>query len=177
MGSLLICINKDYKHLPRKLLPYVKEHLRVEFARDDGYIEDAIARAIDEVEAATDLSIHYATWKWTLPKCGRLEVPKTPVRELRLPDGTLLDENLVEMFYGGPDEPGKIVLKSGLPYEWVHLDVGYAEVAQIPPRIITAIFSLTGDLYENREAVTMGSYSRHPELLRRMLTGLWRPSV
>ena len=175
--SLLVCLNKDYRHLPVKLLPYAKEHLRVEFTRDDGYIEDALARAIDEVEAATNLSIHYATWRWTLPKCGCLEVPKTPVREIRLPDGTLLDEALVETFYGGPDEPGKIVLKSGLSHEWVQLDVGYDEKAQIPPRIISAVFSLVGDIYENREAVLMGNYSPHPELSRRMTTGLWVPSV
>ena len=173
----LVCINKNYLRLPDQLLPFAKEHLRVEFDRDDGYIKESIAQAIDEVESATNISIHFATWKWWLPKCGCLEVPKTPVRCIRLADSTVIDENLVTSFYGGPDEPGRITLDHTVSEEFVFLDVGYAEKIQVPPRIITAIFALVGDLYENREAVMMGNYSPHPELSRRMTTGLWVPSV
>jgi hypothetical protein len=50
----------DYCTLPAQLLPAMKEQSRVEFTRDDEFLKTALARAISEIEAQTNLSIFEA---------------------------------------------------------------------------------------------------------------------
>lgn len=174
----LICVDKDLTSLAKELFPTAKAHMRVEHTRDDQYILDCVVRAINEAESYTGISIHLAVWHWYETSYECCKVPKFPVRFIEYPDGTVLDENLVVGFYGGPFEPvGSMVLGSGVQAEYLQLLVGYPHVEQIPPQLVSSILALAGSFYENRESVQLGNYRMLPDAMSRLFTGIWRPSV
>jgi hypothetical protein len=57
------------------------------------------------------------------------------------------------------------------------LDVGYATESQILPAVRNPILMLTGALYEQREAVQQGTFTELPDMARRLMSGVWIPSV
>lgn len=181
----LICVDKDYTALAHQLLQPMKEHARVDFDRDDGYLTDTLVRAIDEVEAVTNISISMATWHWYEDSFACKKIPKVPTRFILDPSdlsggptGTMIDQSEIVRFYGGPDEPGTMQLSPSVgQYEYLVLMVGYPRREQVPPKIISAILMLAGHFYENREAVQSGNYHLLPDVMQRLFTGLWRPSV
>jgi hypothetical protein len=166
----LISINFDY--LPAQLLPVVKEHLRVEFNRDDAYIEGAIARAIAEIESITDLSINPSVWQWQPSNCylmtRYLRIPKTPIREVLDSKGSV-----VELVWNAP---AAYLDNSYSRNQKFTIHAGYSELQQIAPAVMNVIFLLTGTLYEQREAVQAGTFNELPDMANRLMAGLWRPS-
>ena len=167
----------DFQALPMALLPKVKAHCRVEFTRDDPYLMDATARAIAEVESQTDLSINPATWRWSPgDECGssseRYWLPKTPVRQVMMVD-TAGNQTPADLGY----YDNRVWLKNGATTGEYLLEVGYATVTEIAPAVLNPILLLTGTLYEQREAVQMGTLGELPDMATRLLTGLWRPAV
>lgn len=175
----LQCTSRDLCTLPQQLLPSVKEHVRVEFDRDDEYLVQATARAISEIEAATNLSIFEAEWLWRPSACDNwrswFEVPKIPVCIINYEDGTPIP---VDKLHGSINSFNvSAVHVSGLPTQNIYLKVGYANAAQISPNLLSAILMLVGTLYENRESAQYGSMRELPDSARRLITGLWVPSV
>ena len=180
---MLELILTDLDLLPDQILPAAKAHCRVDFDRDDQYIRGAIGRAIGEVESATNISVNPCTYRWNgYRECGgRGEIPKTPCRAAYYFDDTgarvdvalLRDENRAWL-------PDARVVR----YYWVtdpgkeyFLECGYSDFHQITPVVMNAILFLTGTLYENRESLQFGSINELPDMTRRLLSGLWRPSV
>jgi len=167
---MLKLISSDFDILPSQILPAAKEHLRVEFDRDDQYIKGAIARAIAEIESVTDLTINSSQWQWQPTSCYTtryIRIPKIPVRQL-------LDSDLQEVEIIWNDPIGYIEgSKIGNRFTIV---AGYADIKQLPPAVMNAILMLTGTLYEQREAVQAGSFNELPDMANRLMAGLWRPS-
>jgi hypothetical protein len=164
-------ISIDFDILPTQLLPVVKEHLRVEFDRDDEYIKGAVARAIAEVESVTDITVNPSTWQWQPSNCylttRYLRVPKTPVREVLDETGAAADIiwNAPSAYLNGTQRNQKFTISAG-----------YVDVKEIAPALMNVIFLLTGTLYEQREAVQAGSFNELPDMANRLMAGLWRPS-
>jgi len=164
----------DFDRLPAELLCAAKAHLRVEFDRDDQYIRGALGRAIAEVESVGNLSVNPAAWEWT-PRCWRASnsyrLPKQPVRYLR---DTATGQD-VDLLW---DENTAYLRREhhGLDQTF-ELGAGYADASCIPPVVVNAILMLVGTLYEQREAVQMGTFTELPDMANRLLAGLWRPSV
>lgn len=170
--------------LPDNMLDAVKRHLRVEFTRDDDYIKEAIARAIAEVESATNLSINPSNWQlkiwegeceptWYHTNMTRLyKLPKSPVREVFSVDAAgaqtpvELRRHEHETFISDWNRAGTYLIKAG-----------YNGADVVPPAIKNAIYMRVGTLYENRESVQAGTLHEMPDDALRLVTGLWRPSV
>ena len=169
----------DFQVLPLGLLPAVKQHVRVEFDRDDGYLVEATARAIAEIESVTDLSVNPAIWLWEPSPCDRgwgkhhYRVPKTPVRQVDTLDAAGTVTGTVSLVFNG--------MAGYLPESVTHIGTyqihcGYLTVPDIAPAVLNPILMLTGTLYEQREAVQMGSFNELPDMANRLMAGLWRPS-
>jgi hypothetical protein len=175
--QFLELVDIDIDVLPYQMLPTVKEHLRVDFDRDDQYIRGCIARAISEVQAVTDISINPATYKWGWTdgrNCSarREEVPKWPVRRVFTKDATGTETTIPVVRY-----ENRTFITGGHSSRDLLVDCGYKNIQQITPHVMSAILMLTGTLYEQREAVQAGSFHELPDMARRLFTGLWRPAV
>jgi len=166
----------DFQALPVGLLSAVKQHVRVEFARDDGYLTEATARAIAEVESVTNLSINPATWVWQPSLCEPSwnKVPKAPVRQVDILDNAGQVVSTIELVYNGTTAYLPDTADQSGTYQ---IQCGYLAVADIPPVVLNPILMLVGTLYEHREAVQMGTFTELPDMANRLLSGLWRPSV
>lgn len=172
----------DFSVLPDQMLDQVKAHMRVEFTRDDDYIRGCIARAIAEVEAATDISIAPAIYLWTLDEQCCLElvyccssrgwrIPKTPVRLVTEDIGgvqTQVDILQDQMYAYLPRDAG-----SG-PYT---LAVGYGAITEMAPSVVSPILMIAATLYETRESLQAGMLPEVQDMARRLFSGLWCPSV
>jgi hypothetical protein len=168
---MLQLISIDLNILPIQLLPVVKEHLRVEFDRDDEYIKGAIARAIAEIESVTDITVNPSIWQWQPSNCylttHYLRIPKTPVREVLDSMGVAAD-----IVWNAPSA----YLKDSQRNQKFTIYAGYSDIKEIAPVLMNAIFMLTGTLYEQREAVQAGTFNELPDMANRLMAGLWRPS-
>jgi len=174
---MLSLVTIDFDILPHQLLPATKEHVRVEFDRDDDYIKGAIGRAIGEVESVTNLTINPASFSWEPTYCyGQrypIEVPKTPLRNLMSVDAAGNQTPVaVTMYENTAFLPDRY---HGHGHKYL-IEAGYSDIIQIPPAVVNAILMLTGTLYENRESLQFGSMNELPDMSRRLLSGLWRPS-
>ena len=174
-------IKVDYCTLPEQLLPAMKEQSRVEFTRDDDFFKTALARAISEIEAQTNLSIFEAHWRVAdISACdnnasGWIQLPKTPVCRITDASGADLTVQLVCQ-QGGLGEPGAAHIKT-LPKDAV-LVAGYSVMKDMPPRLVSVILERTATIYEFRESTQLGSsLNEMPSFDTRMLAGLWVPSV
>lgn len=169
----------DYCTLPEQLLPAMKEQSRVEFTRDDEFLKTALARAISEIEAQTNLSIFEAHWNWSdIKSCGSgqfIRLPKAPVCGVLDTSGAPVTVDFT-CERGGLGNPA-FVKVSGLPSEVV-LVAGYKQVAELPPRLVSVILERTATIYEFRESAQMGgALNEMPSFDTRMIAGLWVPSV
>jgi hypothetical protein len=130
------------------------------------------------VESVTNISINPAQYKWT--PCreqqdlrwskyrGRYtRIPKFPVRRLQLA-GKNIDMICEELAF--------LVCDADADATYI-LDVGYATESQILPAVRNPILMLTGALYEQREAVQQGTFTELPDMARRLMSGVWIPSV
>jgi hypothetical protein len=177
----MLILATDTQVLSSGLLPIVKSHCRVEFSRDDEYLELATSRAIAEIENQTNRAIAPAEYLWK-PVCDRsfVEPPRGPVRALSYQTDP---DVWVEL-------PWQTALTCGrFPCDWLYaglaqstadglkLDVGYASHEDIPMDILSAVLLLTAALYENRESMQFGTLNNLPDHVNRLMAGLWRPSV
>lgn len=168
----------DFSVLPTGLLPEAKQQMRVEFARDDEFIKGCIARAIAEVEAVTDLTIAPSTWIWKVDACdcqsnhyGYWRVPKTPVQTVSAVDAAGL-QTPVEVYW----IEGTAYITGTVGGQYV-IEAGYPTKAQMPPAVLNPILLIAATLYETRESMQFGSIHEIPDMARRLMSGLWRPSV
>ena len=174
----LRCLEINYTSIPEMLLCTAKQQCRVEFDRDDNFIKQAIARAIGEMEAATNISIFNQLWEWDITDTGVINpvLQKNPVRRVMVDDGAgnWVDTTAVELgdpFYFGRSR----VLE---PYATKYrFEAGYGVVECMPPTLVNPILLITAHIYENRESVQFGSLNELPDMTRRILTGLWLPTV
>lgn len=174
---MLKLLSVNFDTLPRGLLEEAKQHLRVEFTRDDDYIAGSVARALSELQAATDLTVFPSLWEWQpdqtdTNRCGvGVKVPLTPVNRILKDDGT---GTWVDYDAVAHDYPNVYITQKE---KLLRLEAGYQIKEQIPPLVLNTVLLLTGALYENREAVQAGTFVELPDMTRRLLTGMWRPSV
>lgn len=179
---MLELLSANFDTLPADLLPEAKEHMRVEFDRDDDYIRGCVARAIAEVEACTDLTLTPSEWLWAPDPCDWQvmratrygpKIPKTPTRQVFTVDlaGVQTDIPLTRF------ESSAYLPKSNRSLTDIHILAGYENKQQMPPSVMNPLLLIAGTLYETRESLQFGSLSELPDMTRRLLSGLWRPSV
>lgn len=173
---MLRCIKINYVDLPTLLLCAAKGQCRVEFDRDDDFLKSAIARAIGEVEAVTNLCVFNSLWEVDGVTCPK--IPKTPVRQVMVDDGTGTGTwvRTSDILLGDPFYFGQSFFKE--PYAPLYrVEAGYVDLDCLPPALVNAILLITANIYENRESQQMGMVYELPDTTRRLLTGLWQPSV
>ena len=162
--SSIISTGLDRLALPTALLPLVKSHLRVDGTYDDGYITDAVRRAISWFERVTNVSVNPVTWIWTPaqtwgpPAVGSFynsvaTVPVTPVNSFAVADSTEADISagytLTTMSTHGV---GLYALNGAwLAGMTVSIPSGYADETELDPGITDAVLRYCAHLYENRE--------------------------
>lgn len=174
----LSCTSQDISTLPAALLADAKSHLRVEFTRDDSYIEGCVARAIATVQDQTDISINRAVWDWSPADttAGCLMVPHSPLDTVLVEDA---DSNDVTSDYtiSGTDSkanPGTPIITPAPAGLTVTLTVGYDNAADLPSNITHAILLLTGTYYEYREQLVNSNIATLPGWVTSMLANMWR---
>jgi len=174
---MLELLTVDFDLLPAQLLCAAKEHLRVEYDRDDGYIKGAISRAIGEVESVTDITVNPSTYEWEPIFCrGQrlpVQIPKVPVRNLFILD---VDGNQEQVLFNVYENTAFLPdTYYGTKQKYL-IEAGFSDLSQMAPVVANAIFMITGTLYENRESLQFGSMNELPDMARRLLSGLWRPA-
>lgn len=160
------------------LLDLAKEHLRVEFDRDDEFIKSCVKRAVREVESQTNAVINPATYLWHEPTPSynpehrewEYRIDKNPVRRVYWMD------NLIET-----DLPtrtnGLFTWMQKPPSDEVYIEAGFEEAIDIQPEILSVVLMYVAAMYENREAIQQGRLYALPNFDGKLMTGIWRPSA
>jgi uncharacterized phiE125 gp8 family phage protein len=172
---------QDLVALPTALLPIAKSHLRVDGTYDDAYITDAIKRAINWFERATNVSVNKVTWTWSPDLddfCdGVARIPVSPVNSFTVSDGGAVDisssyvlETMSTHGIGLFRLVGAFV--SGMK---VAMPSGYADADTLDAGITDIVLRYTAHLYENREILVMGTEAQSPGWTTDVIATYWMP--
>lgn len=155
-------------------LTEAKTHLRVDIADDDTYITRLITMAREQCElearrAFVTQTLEVRLERWPSYQLGLPMPPLQSITSITYTDedgttGTVTSTDYVA--YTGV-EPGRVVLKPSANWPSVNLMpgpsiviqyvAGYGLAAAVPQRYKQAILLLVGHMYENREAVIVGT--------------------
>lgn len=189
-------LDVDRTVLPAALLPLAKAHLRVEFSRDDAYITQTIARAIDQFERKTGFSVFAADYEWSpgpferrfyAPAylSGAWLVPVQPIVEpwaAEIPNGggaavdvtanyqligDIDSDRVGAQYFVGPPAAGLAIT----------FTAGFAAIEDLSPGLVDVILRRTAYLYEFREAVAApgASGAMTADWWNDELVGHWAP--
>jgi len=157
-------------------LATAKAHLRVEFADDDGYIEQLIEAATATVEGPNGIGLALVTQTWKLTRDGGLflpmELPLGPVQSVTSvsyvdTDGApqTLSSDAYDVF--SDRRPAVIDLAYGASLPSVRKQLNAATVTfvagfgatpdAIPADLRSALLLMIGHWYHQREAVVVGT--------------------
>lgn len=175
----------DRTTIPTALLTAFKTHCRVEFARDDQYLTQALVRALDVFERLTEFHVFSVTYDWhpDWPAGGteKIEIPMQPVEDFVVNDADGNDISADYEIVGviDSDQMARQWLQPVSGASWptagmVKLDLGYSDAASLPPGITDIGFRVGAFLYENREmaaitAVDVMAYANS------FISGYWVP--
>jgi hypothetical protein len=177
----------DRQGLAGELLDITKQHLRVEFDRDDDYISLAIIRAIDFFERITEVGVFPTEWDW-IPGPGvagtspeyLYHLPFQPEPGFTVTDslGTDITDQFEIRSTVPPDEYGPrlfVALVGAMePTQVVKITTGYATLDDLPPGILNFVLEATSWFYEYRDAGPMPGADGVP-YLNQLLTTYWVP--
>jgi uncharacterized phiE125 gp8 family phage protein len=182
-GDAYVIRDVDYATLPDALLPTAKQHMRVEFARDDDYIKLCLKRAIEYFQLYSGQLVFAAKVDWSplATRAGFVTCPVLPVSDQTAKDaeGTdvTADYKVVQIGSSTVYPLFATISGSALPGGLaVILIVGFDDVAKMPPEILDKILRIAATLYENRETVTTPIQTM-PFWLNDLLIGSWVPRV
>lgn len=148
-----------------------KLHLRVEHNAEDSLITNLIAAATEHAEVYQLRSIIERTWQLTLPRFPRggryVRLPRPPLQSVTKIEYTdrAGDVQVMNSTHYLVMTDGRVILAvDGWPQTAEAADAvrityvaGYGEGGDVPQATRAAILLLVGHLYENREAVTVGT--------------------
>ena len=154
-----------------------KLHLRVDVSTDDTLITALIVAARMHVEAMTGRCLMLQTWRESISAFSDvIELQKAPLSSVTSvkyidadgfeqtassttdyrvmkPVGPHAMRGTIELVYGG-DWPTSRDQSDAVRILYV---AGYADAASVPAPLIAAMYLLIGDLYQNREAMIVGT--------------------
>lgn len=189
--SLAVVTPPDRAALTEELLPLFKSHVRVEFDRDDDYLELVLSRAIDLFERLTEFRVFAAVYAWTpdfmVPGGQPEPFPIIPVGawDAFAADGTTNIKDQFKFFgVTGIDNqvtPQLIQFLAGNTWaagNAIEITVGFATMAELPPGVIDCAFRIGAHMYENREITSLtGVDQMNPGYFNSLLGGFWQPRV
>lgn len=153
--------------------PDAKARLRIDFADEDGVVQQIIKEARSAVEAFLNQSLLYTTWTYRIDGCFPTEI-RLPVGPLRTTDGlsieyvddaggtTTLSASLYQVSIGmtgvirpayGQTWPST---RSQMDAVSVTFKAGEADAVDIRPAIVSAIYLEVGNRYAHRESALVG---------------------
>lgn len=156
-------------------LEAVKNHLRVDDTADDALITGLIAAARQYVEEICNLALMPQTLvmqKDEWPSGTILYMPRVPLAEVTEiayidADGVSHTMDLEDVIVDTISKPGRLILQDDADWPTSTLrsaagiaityEAGFADPDRIPKPLMQALLLLIGHLYENREAVVIGS--------------------
>lgn len=153
-----------------------KDHIRVDIATDDTYIDTLVKAARLWVERTTGLALVTQTWDGALDAFpggdGAIVIPKYPlssVTSITYHDDDLSTSTVFSSSNYQVDtlkRPPRIVLKDGVSWPTdslrhssgvvVRLVAGYGAASTVPEDIKHAVKLLVGSMYQNREPEVTG---------------------
>lgn len=153
--------------------PNMKSRIRVDYTDDDTLIASLINGAIARIDGPEGVGIAMMeqTWRVTYDSFPAvITLPGWPVKSVttvKYLDTDGAEQTLSTSAYtvGVKREPARIVPAFGTAWPstrdiieavWVDYVVGESDAANVPDDLLDAVSLLTGHLYENREAVTVG---------------------
>lgn len=173
----------DWETLPAALLPVAKQHMRVEFSRDDEYIKLCLKRAIEYFELYSGQLVFKASVDWSpaARQAAFVQCPVLPVSDQSAKDAEGLDVSadykIVQVgsatVYPRFASVNGSSIRDGIA---VILAVGFDDVVKMPPEILDKVLRIAATLYENRETVTTPIQTM-PFWLNDLLIGSWVPRV
>jgi hypothetical protein len=171
---------EDYTTLPAALLPFAKQHMRVDFTDDDVAIAKYIGWAIDYCQTFWDLQVFGATVAWlpTVNGASRYQCPVSPVSSFIVMSDAIDVSTEYALEATAITAPVWLVHSDGTPFHSdavVTLTTGYANAASLPPKMEADIMRVAATLYENRESIAAISLDQIPFWLNDMMGGLWVP--
>lgn len=152
-----------------------RDHLRLETTDDDTIVGSLITVARQKCETFQRRAYCTQTWELWLdafPSGDTIELTHSPVQSVT--DIKYYDTDDAETVLPGTDyfvdavgQPGRVILRNGKSWPDTTLRnasgvcityvAGYGAAADVPEAVKHAIKLLVGHLYENREAVVVGS--------------------
>lgn len=159
---------------PLVSLAEAKLHLRVEHDAEDALIERIVEAATERAEVMQARAYVTQTFRLTLSRfpAGRiLRLPRPPlqsVSEITYLDTDGTEQTLDSTSYrvDADAEPGRLILNADTSWPNAANEVdavrvtyvaGYGAAADVPEQIRSAVLLFVGHLYENREAITVGT--------------------
>jgi uncharacterized phiE125 gp8 family phage protein len=165
---MITAVVPDWATLPAAMLPNAKMHCRVDTTFDDGFITDAIGRAIGGLEQRNDVLINPTSYTWKPDQAefcnGRARIPWSPVKTITADAGGDVSANYAIETSGIHGAMPQYLIGSYVAGLVVTCVAGYAAAADVPPRMIDRIMRLTAHLYEHREILAPGQAFMMPDL-------------
>lgn len=176
----------DRATLPPLIMPLLKSHCRVEFSRDDEYLKQVAARAIDLFERLTGAGIFGRVYDWSVAmsegqaagSAWRWPGPVVPFTGFTAMDGSVdvSAEYLITAETSDIIGPTWLERAAGQPAAVPTLTAksGYATVEAVPPGVLDFVLRAGAWLYEYREAGMMPG----ADMLaygNSLLAAQWRP--
>lgn len=157
-------------------LAEAKAQIRLESSvtADDDLLTAIIEAATESVQAATGLQLVTATWELALDSfadVGTLpKVPLAAITSIKYDDEDDVEQTVSTDVYGSQTPrylPGSVYLKDGQSWPSdvlgdpgavrVRYTAGYGAASDVPSDLKCAVKMMVGHLYENREAVVIGT--------------------
>lgn len=183
-------ISVDYSALPTALLELAKQQMRVDFATDDDFIKNCLARAIDYFELYSGLRVFgsEAGWSPTVPATTdsvsvvALTVPLYPVSDFEVVDAAAADVKAEYELRSGTSltkaptfrRIDGAAIPAGLDVTLV-LGLG-VDLTKLPPAVVDRILRIAATLYHQREEIVIGAtITQVPLWVNDLLVGAWVP--
>jgi hypothetical protein len=177
-------VSIDRATLPAAILPLAKQHMRVDFTRDDEYITNCVQRALDQFQRLTQWNVFGQIWTWrisevaisydclsiaypnVMPFTSAWTVPIGPVTSHEVAIDSIdvttnyeLWSNTDRDTYGTSYmiQTGTVGIPDPAvdPIPVAALTVGYEGLDDVPPALLDCILRMSAWYYENREMVAM----------------------
>ncbi len=172
----------DYDALPAEMLPFAKQHMRVDFTDDDATITRYLRWAIGQAEQVIDCRVNPVDVAWTPPLesgLSRYQFPLQPVLSfvVKAADGTDISAGF-EIVGGSFTDPVWLSHSDGTPFPadcTITFKAGVATSDDLMPNIEASVYRIAATLYENRESISTLSLEAMPGWLNDLLVGTWLP--